>query len=72
MANKNQYTTEEKSALKEANSLINELVKNHGQQTALWAIRRVMDNIRSLARLAKQEKRLESELKEVRAKINFD
>lgn len=71
MASKN-YTEEEKNALRETKEAIDVLVKAHGQEKTLWAVRRIMENIRSLARLSKQEQKLENELKDVRAKMNFD
>lgn len=66
------YTPEQKEALKSARESMDALIEKSGEEVALWSIRRVLDNIRSLRQLKKRKKRLEGELKTVKAKMDFE
>lgn len=72
MTAKKEYTQEQKEALRGAKSMIDSLISNHGEEISVWATKRVLNNLRSLARLKKREEKLKSDLNEVRAKMNFE
>ena len=65
-----ELTTEQKTALQDAKTLINDLIDKHGEELGRWALNRRMREIAEKAKLERKRAQLEEQLAELNEKID--